>query len=396
MNRKIFGILVATMLISAMGISILVPLLPVYASNLGATGLELGIVFAGFGISHAIFLPIVGKFSDRFGRKVFLCTSLSCLVPISLSYIWAQSALHLIIIRCLQGIATTMHLPVAQAYLGDLTPAGEEGRWMGYFSAFLLASLGLGPLFGGLMADLLGMSAAFMAMAALNLIGLIATIIWLPEVPRKTMTKKETLSIAELRRSDILKGTFTFRLAVGFSTGILLTFLPVLASQRLGLSMSLVGVLLACRTPISLMQTITGRLADRLNRRVLVAIGSIFGLIFMALLPTSASFWTLLVILSVSAAGITLAMPAATALVVEEGRTYGMGAAMAIFMMAMTIGQGVGPILLGGVVDVLGVEAAFYYGGTIPLIGIVLFVWFTRNYTRGRTTQTLAPTEENF
>jgi DHA1 family multidrug resistance protein-like MFS transporter len=210
------------------------------------------------------------------------------------------------------------------------------------------------------------------------------------------MTKKETLSIAELRRSDILKGTFTFRLAVGFSTGILLTFLPVLASQRLGLSMSLVGVLLACRTPISLMQTITGRLADRLNRRVLVAIGSIFGLIFMALLPTSASFWTLLVILSVSAAGITLAMPAATALVVEEGRTYGMGAAMAIFMMAMTIGQGVGPILLGGVVDVLGVEAAFYYGGTIPLIGIVLFVWFTRNYTRGRTTQTLAPTEENF
>jgi DHA1 family multidrug resistance protein-like MFS transporter len=396
MNRKVFGILVATMLISAMGISILVPLLPVYASNLGATGLELGIVFAGFGISHAIFLPIVGKFSDRFGRKVFLCTSLSCLVPISLSYIWAQSALHLIIIRCLQGIATTMHLPVAQAYLGDLTPAGEEGRWMGYFSAFLLASLGLGPLFGGLMADLLGMSAAFMAMAALNLIGLIATIIWLPEVPRKTMTKKETLSIAELRRSDILKGTFTFRLAVGFSTGILLTFLPVLASQRLGLSMSLVGVLLACRTPISLMQTITGRLADRLNRRVLVAIGSIFGLIFMALLPTSASFWTLLVILSVSAAGITLAMPAATALVVEEGRTYGMGAAMAIFMMAMTIGQGVGPILLGGVVDVLGVEAAFYYGGTIPLIGIVLFVWFTRNYTRGRTTQTLAPTEENF
>jgi DHA1 family multidrug resistance protein-like MFS transporter len=396
MNRKIFGILVATMLISAMGISILVPLLPVYASNLGATGLELGIVFAGFGISHAIFLPIVGKFSDRFGRKVFLCTSLSCLVPISLSYIWAQSALHLIIIRCLQGIATTMHLPVAQAYMGDLTPAGEEGRWMGYFSAFLLASLGLGPLFGGLMADLLGMSAAFMAMAALNLIGLIATIIWLPEVPRKTTAKKETLSIAELRRSDVLKGTFAFRLAIGFSTGILMTFLPVLANQRIGLSMTLVGVLLASRTPISLMQTITGRLADRLNRRVLVAIGSIFGLIFMALLPTGANFWTLLVILCVSAAGITLAMPAATALVVEEGRTFGMGTAMAVFMMAMTIGQGAGPILLGGVVDVLGVEAAFYYGGTIPIIGIVLFVWLTRNYTRGRTTQTLAPTEENF
>jgi MFS family permease len=145
-----------------------------------------------------------------------------------------------------------------------------------------------------------------------------------------------------------------------------------------------------------LMQTMTGRLADKLSRRALVVIGSTIGLIFMALLPTGANFWTLLIILCVSAAGITLAMPAATALVVEEGRIFGMGTAMAIFMMAMTMGQGIGPILLGGIVDLLGVEAAFYYGGTIPIIGIVLFVWFTRNYTRGRKTRTPAPTADNF
>ena len=395
MNKKAFGILVATMSVSVLGISILVPLLPIYASELGATGFELGIVFAGFGISHAIFLPIVGKLSDRFGRKVFLCTSLSCLVPIFLSFIWAQNALHLIIIRCLQGIATTMHLPIAQAYLGDLTPAGEEGKWTGHFSAILLSSLGIGPLFGGLMADILGMNAAFIAMSSLTLIGLIATIIWLPEAPRKTTAKKEALSIAKLRRSDILKGAFAFRLAIGFSTGILLTFLPVLANQQLGLSMSLIGVLLASRTPIALMQTITGRLADKLSKRILVVIGSAIGLIFMAILPTGANFWTLLIILCVSAVGITLAMPAATAFVIEEGRTYGMGTAMAVFMMAMTIGQGSGPILLGGIVDLLGVEAAFYYGGTIPLIGIILFAWFTRNYIKGRPIRTPAQTAQN-
>ena len=82
-------------------------------------------------------------------------------------------------------------------------------------------------------------------------------------------------------------------------------------------------------------------------------------------------------------------------LIVEEGRTFGMGTAMATFMMAMTIGQGTGPILLGGIVDLLGVDAAFYYGGTIPLIGIALFFWFTRNYTRGRITRTPAPTTKN-
>ena len=119
------------MFISMLGFGIVVPLLPIYADKLGATGLELGAIFAGFGITHTVFLPIVGRFSDRAGRKAFLCAGLFSLVLVSLGFIWAQNTLQLIIVRCLQGIATTMHLPVAQAYLGDITPEGEEGRWMG-------------------------------------------------------------------------------------------------------------------------------------------------------------------------------------------------------------------------------------------------------------------------
>lgn len=97
------------MFISMLGFGIVVPLLPIYANKLGATGL----------------------FS---------------LVLVSLGFIWAQNTLQLIIVRCLQGIATTMHLPVAQAYLGEITPEGEEGRWMGHFNAILFSGMGVGPL----------------------------------------------------------------------------------------------------------------------------------------------------------------------------------------------------------------------------------------------------------
>lgn len=222
-------------------------------------------------------------------------------------------------------------------------------------------------------------------MAVLTLIGLIATIIWLPEVARKTAAKKETMSLTRLRKSNVMKGAFAFRLAVGFGTASLMTFLPLLASQRLGLSISLIGILLASRTPISLIQSITGRLADRYNRRVLVVIGGTITLTFMALLPTAANFWTLLVIYCIAATGVAFAMPAATAFVVEEGRTFGMGATMAVFMMAMTIGNGVGPIVLGVVVDLLGIESAFYSGGALSLVGIAVFIWYTRNYVQDKT-----------
>ena len=61
-----------------------------------------------------------------------------------------------------------------------------------------------------------------------------------------------------------------------------------------------------------------------------------------------------------------------------------MGTSMAMFMMAMHIGNGVGPILFGGVVDFMGIESAFYSGAGILLIGIVAFMWFTREYSRGK------------
>ena len=81
------------------------------------------------------------------------------------------------------------------------------------------------------------------------------------------------------------------------------------------------------------------------------------------------------------AIGVAFAMPAATAYVVEEGRTFGMGASMALFMMAMQVGNGLGPIIFGGIVDLTGIESAFYSGVAILLIGIAAFIWFTRKYS---------------
>lgn len=378
MNKKTFTILVATMFISMLGFGIVVPLLPIYADQLGATALEIGFINGAFSLAILVFLPVTGMLSDRFGRKIFLCSGLAILIVASLAFIWAQSPFQLILVRFFQGLGASMHLPIAQAYLGDITPKGEEGRWMGRFNGVLFSAVGIGPLIGGVLTDLFSTNATFLVMASLCATGLVATIIFLPAVARKTALAKEGAIFSSLRRSDKLKGAFFFQMANGFVMACTLTFLPLFASQNLGLSISLIGILIATQTPMALLQSYTGTLADKYSRRKLVIAGGTAAAIFVALLPMTNSFWPLLAVFVLMAAGVAFAMPSVTAYAVEEGRSLGMGTSMAMLMMAMQIGTGLGPIMLGGIVDFTGIKSAFYSVSGILLLGTAVFTWLVR------------------
>ena len=391
MDKKAFFILVATMLISMLGFGIVVPLLPIYADQMGASALEIGFINAGFSLMLLVALPFMGRLSDRFGRKVFLCTGLAVLTVASLGFIWAQNPMQLILVRIFQGIGASMHLPIAQAYLGDITPKGQEGRWMGHFNAILFSGMSLGPLFGGALTDLFNINTTFLVMAALCLIGFIATLILLPEFKKKVVAVRNGSAFEGLKKSRIMKGVFAFRIAIGFSMACTMTFLPLFGSQKLGLSVFLIGVLIASRTPLALLQSYTGMLADKYSRRGLVSAGSIGAIIFIALMPLAGGFWPLLILHGLMAIGVAFAMPAANAYVVEEGRIFGMGASMALFMMAMQIGNGVGPVMLGGIVDFMGIESAFYAAAIILALGVAAFIWFSRGYSPRATAQDKGP-----
>jgi multidrug resistance protein len=380
MDKKAFFVLVTTMLISMLGFGIVVPLLPIYADQMGASALEIGFINAGFSLTLLVALPFMGQLSDRFGRKVFLCLGLIILTAASLCFIWAQNPTQLILVRIFQGIGASMHLPIAEAYLGDITPHGQEGRWMGHFNAILFSSMSIGPLFGGVLTDLFSASTTFLVMAALCFTGLIATIIFLPEVTERMVAKEEGSVFNGLRKSRIMKGVFCFRIALGFSMACIMAFLPLFGSQKLGLSVMLIGILIASRTPLALLQSYTGTLADKYNRRGLVIMGSLATLVFIALIPLTSGFWSVLIVYALMAIGTAFAMPAANAYIVEEGRFFGMGASMALFMMAMQIGNGFGPIILGGIVDFMGLEAAFYAAAVIIALGVAAFIWFSRGF----------------
>lgn len=391
MDKRAFATLAVTMFIAMLGFGLVVPLLPIYADRLGASGLEIGLITAAFSLANILFLPVMGRLSDRFGRKIFLCISLTLLTIVSFGFIWAESAAHLILLRLFQGFATSMHFPVAQAYLGDMTPEGQEGRWMGYFNAILFAGLGTGPLFGGVLNDLLGMSAVFIVTGVLMILSLVATLIFIREPVKKEHHKKPKLSFAVIRKSNVLRGLLVLNMSVGVLFAVTMTFLPVLASTNLALSTSLIGIILASRTPVSMLQSWTGRFADTYNRKVQIIGGNLIALIFMIVMPSCATFWGLLFANVFLALGMTISQPSATAYVVEEGRTYGMGTTMSLFMMAMQVGSGIGPIAIGSVIDELGIAAGFYTGAVMNLMAILFFTWMLRQHPGKKTAPVNTP-----
>ena len=373
MNKHAFVILVGTMFISMLGMGIVSPFLPIYADTLGASSLDVGLVQAAFNISSIATLLFVGRLSDRYGRKSFLSAGLFILTVSSVGLMFANDPLHLILWRLVQGLGASAHLPIAQAYLGDITPEGGEGKWMGYFNAVLFAGIGAGPLAGGIITDAFNIKTTFLVMAVLNVLGLVATLIFLKEMPRKTAVQKHQSIIAPLK-SRILRGVFIYRLSTGIGTASLMAFMPLYADQKIMLSATLIGILLASRTPVSILQSYTGRLADRWDRRSMVLGGSIISVIALALLPLTVSFWSLLAIYVSIAVGQAFGVPAATAYVVNEGRIYGMGSSMTMFMMAMQMGNGIGPIALGGISDWLGLNSVFYTAAACTAIGLALFI----------------------
>ncbi|MFC1983905.1 MFS transporter [Chloroflexota bacterium] len=379
MIKKAFPILAASLFAAMLGVGLVSPLLPLYARDLGASGLELGAIFAGYGIFHSIATPIMGRLSDRRGRKTFLCIGLFAYSIISWGHVLTTNVPQLILVRLLMGAAGAMIIPIAMAYVGDLSPKGEEGKWMGYANTAFFGGFSIGPLLGGGLAERFGMNASFYSMGFLCLLAFLIAVIFLPESSQRKTGEKGRISFKDISASNTVRGLFSFRLGQSLGRGGLMTFLPLFAATHIGLGTTLIGVLLAANMlPMTVLLAPAGRLADKFNRKALVMLGNFIYLITLVLIPFANTFRQQLWLCFPRALGEAIAMPAATAMTVEEGRKFGMGSTMSALMVAMSIGMALGPTISGGIADLMDINAVFYFAGAIGIIGTSLFAWFTR------------------
>lgn len=379
MHRRAFTVLFIAVFASTMGVGFIGPLLPLYARDLGAAGLSLGMIFAGFSMARFLLTPFIGRLSDRYGRRIFLATGLILFSGFSLLYISAQSVLNIILVRALHGASAGMVIPVAQAYIGELSPEGKEGSYMGTFTVSLFAAFGIGPLLGGPLADRLGMRAPFVVMGVLSLVAFCLVVTRLPELGLHRQRWKQRASVRGVLGDTLVVALLVFRSTLAFGRGLVVPFLPFIAEDR-GASLSLIGGLLATNILLAaFMQIPFGRLADRVSRPVLAGLAMIGSAAVIFAIPFCETVGHLFILQIATGTVGALGFPAAIAMATESGRRLsGMGTVMALFNSGMSIGLILGPLAGGLAQGIFGLDFVFKGGSLVVVAGSVAFVLLVR------------------
>lgn len=320
-------------------------------------------------------MPLVGRLSDTRGRKIFITLGLLFYTVLSLGYILSQNLTQLIAVRFLHGVASAMVVPIAMAYIGEISPSGEEGKFLGTFNIALFFGFGMGPLLGGVVTDMFSQSASFLAMGGLSLISFLAILFFLPASgSQKTRLSNKRFSFKLLLKDRLLQGLVLFRAFYAFGRGLVVTFLPILAiSHRVNLTQ--IGLLISSTILLnSVLQYPFGKIADRYDKKRLLLLGSGISAFMLFLIPLGNSFSKLFLIALVLGIGGGISMPAGTALAAVIGkRRSGMGSTMGIYSMAMSAGLIFGPLTGGVIQGSLGINQVFVLGGLISVLGIISF-----------------------
>jgi len=230
-------------LVDMLSFSIVLPLLPYLANSLGATAFQIGLLGAMYPLFQVIGAPVLGRLSDRYGRKPILILSIAGTMVGFVVLATAQSLWILFISRALDGL-TGGNISVAQAYISDVTPPAERGKALGMIGAAFGLGFILGPVTGGLLSGISYSAPAWLgaALAAAN-IALVA--LFVPESLSAEIKARlaargrrgfSPAALAEALRHRRVGPILSIRFLTGISFGIFESGFALWALAALGLS----------------------------------------------------------------------------------------------------------------------------------------------------------------
>ncbi len=385
MEKRIFTVLFVAVFATTLGIGIIEPFMGIYAESLGANGLMIGLIFGSFTLSRAFFTPFIGKISDLKGRRNILLIGVAGYTMLSFFYVASHTTMSLTIVRFLHGLASAMVLPIAMAYVGDISPKNQEGKYLGTFTISFFIGMAFGPVIGGALHDLLNMNAAFYAMGAISFLSLLLLIFMLPEINAHKRIRPSPFKV--ILKDRTMQAMVIFRLLNAYGIAALMGFLPLLA-QKINVSVFQIGIIVSANLLISsAFQRYFGILADKGDKVSMLIIGSVIMLVALALMPLSTGFYTLLLFNLLMGFGSGISIPAGSAITAQLGKRMGMGSVMGIFNTAFGIGGGIGPIIAGLIMLVTSLAFVFVSSAIIVLIGTLIFYYLMRNNSEYKMTR---------
>ena len=378
-DKKIFATLFFAIFATVTGMGIVVPLLPVYAHELGASGFYIGMIFGSFALARTFFLPYFGRLSDRKGRKPLIIPGLLAYTLVSVGFIFFGEVNALIVLRFFQGIASAMLMPIIQAYVGDITPPGKEGFTMGLFNMSMFCGLSLGPFLGGVIHDRFSLQTSFVCMGLLALIGFFLCQFLLPPTRSEKYISSGKIPHRwkQLFLDRDIASIFIFRFSHILCIGIIWAFLPLFAKLKFAATSSAIGVLIMLGVLVSgVLHVPMGLLADKISKKWMVVSGGLMVACAVFSFVWVQSFRGMVWVSIIFGIGGGISMPALMAMAVLKGsETDSMGSVMAILTLAHSLGMFAGSLIGGLMMDLFQLRAAFPLGATIMIITVAVFLF---------------------
>jgi DHA1 family tetracycline resistance protein-like MFS transporter len=372
-----YWIVWSTVALDLIGFGIVVPILGRYAERFGASGFTVGLLFASFSLAQLACAPLLGRLSDRIGRKPVIVLSLVG-TAVGSFVTGAANVLWLLFAGRIIDGASGGSLSVAQAAVADIAPEDQRPRLIGLLGAAFGVGFVLGPAIGGL-AALGGPHVPFYVAGVLATVNAVAAVIRLPETRRPEARRAGSASV---RRGISAPSTpILRRLALlGFVTVVSFaafeaTF-SLFGGRRFGLTEgSTAAVFLGVGLVLAGIQGgAYGRLAARFGVGRLYVGGIVMLVAGLAVLATATVWPVLVVALLLLAVGQACASPSITTLVTLHAPPDRRGEALGFQQSAYAVGRVIGPPAAGALFDRVGVWSPYAAGSILCAAGLVLAV----------------------
>lgn len=378
-----------TIFIDITGFGLIIPLTPFYVASFNYGAFAIGILIGSFALMQFIFSPLLGKVSDRVGRRPILLLSIFVSFISFLIFSFAVSYAMLLTSRIISGMATEYSM--AQAYIADTTSPKERGVKYGRLGSMFGAGFIVGPAIGGFLyqyGDLMvgnGFLMAGLGATLLTLVNLLFVFIFLPETLQKPNQDGKDVSLSENNRlRGVLKepkkqvknyfGDFFDALKKPLIGAVLFVFfidslafsaipviIPLLGEAFFTIGPTDLGIVFTYLGIISIVWQglIIGRLINRLGDGILLIMGPslmMLGLFLMPLIQDLAFFMVTITMISIGNGTNNTVVPAfisRRSSPMEQGKMLGIGQSWS------AIGRVPGPLIAGALFD-LSILAPFF------------------------------------
>ncbi len=362
--RGPFGIVFMTVLIDLIGFGVVLPILPLYATQYGASAVQIGLLTASYAFAQFIFAPILGRLSDRVGRRPVILIALAGTIVAATTMGLANALWILFVARTLDGISGASYA-VGQAYVADLVAPEERAHAMGMIGAAFGIGLVIGPGIGAL-ASLASPRLPFFITAAIAAANLAWAYRRLPESrPANAKAQPGRLEVVTkaLRNPEVAPFVWVSLIGTLAFVGMESTF-ALFGAHRLGFGLAQTGLLFAYIGVLSsvVQGWLVRKLVPRFGEGPVLRAGLVITAIGLAAIAPCHEVWQLLLASIPLALGSGLVFPTLTAIVSRRTSADEQGGVLGVLASTNGLARVIGPVAATATFQHVGVWAPYVIG----------------------------------